>query len=371
MKTVCELNKCVGCYACKDLCPKDAIQIVDSVDCLNAAIDEDKCVDCKVCENVCQINHPIEKKKPNVWFQGWSKNEEIRKRSSSGGLATELGRTVVKEGGVVCSCLFEEGNFTFAFADCEEELKKFAGSKYVKSNSEGCYKKIRKLLSDGRTVLFIGLPCQCAAVNKTTEKSNRGKLYTVDLICHGTPSLKALDSFFEQYGCTLQDIQSIRFRDKGKFSVERDEKYIVTPGSMDCYSIAFMNGLIYTENCYACVYADSKRVTDITIGDSWGTELPESGKGVSLILCNTELGEKLVKKSNVYLTDVKVEKAIASNPQLRAATVMPEKRERFFKGYKAGKSFNVLVMKCCTKKWFRQFIKRQLLRAKIIGGGNI
>ena len=34
MKTVCELNKCVGCHACKDLCPKDAIQIVDSGDCL-------------------------------------------------------------------------------------------------------------------------------------------------------------------------------------------------------------------------------------------------------------------------------------------------------------------------------------------------
>ena len=106
MKTVCELNKCVGCHACKDLCPKDAIQIEDSVDCLNATINEDRCINCKVCENVCQINHPIEKKKPNAWFQGWSKNGDIRKRSSSGGLAAELARTVVKDAGVVCSCLF-------------------------------------------------------------------------------------------------------------------------------------------------------------------------------------------------------------------------------------------------------------------------
>lgn len=371
MKTVCELNKCVGCHACKDLCPKDAIQIVDNVDCLNATIDEEKCINCNVCENVCQVNHPTEKKKPNVWFQGWSKNEEIRKRSSSGGLAAELARTVAKDGGAVCSCLFEGGRFTFGVAECEEDLKKFAGSKYVKSNPEGTYKKIRKLLSEDRTVLFIGLPCQCAAVKKAIEKSSKGNLYTVDLICHGTPSPKALDSFFTQYGCTLQDIQSIRFRDKGKFSVEKDEKHIVTPGSMDCYSIAFLNGLIYTENCYTCVYADSKRVTDITIGDSWGTELPENEKGVSLILCNTERGENLVKKSNVYLTDVDVEKAIASNPQLRAATIMPEKREEFFKGYKEGKKFNLLVMRCCTKKWLRQFIKRQLIRAKIVGGGNV
>lgn len=33
-----------------------------------------------------------------------------------------------------------------------------------------------------------------------------------------------------------------------------------------------------------------------------------------------------------------------------------------------GKKFNLLVMKCCTQKWFRQFVKRQLIRAKIIGG---
>lgn len=369
MKTVCELNKCVGCHACKELCPKDAIQIIDSADCLNAAIDEDRCIDCKICENICQVNHPLEKKNPDVWFQGWSKSNEIHKRGSSGGLATELARTVVKDGGAVCSCLFKEGQFTFEFAECEDDLKKFAGSKYVKSNPEGSYKKIKKLLNEERTVLFIGLPCQCAAVKKATEKSTKGKLYTVDLICHGSPSPKVLNSFFSQYNCTLEDVQTIRFRDKGKFALEKDEKHIVTPGSMDCYSIAFLNGLIYTENCYECVYADRQRVTDVTIGDSWGTELPEAGKGVSLILCNTERGEDLVKKSNVYLTDVNIEKAIDSNPQLRAATVMPEKREAFFRGYKQGKKFNGLVMKCCTQKWFRQFVKRQLIKAKIINGG--
>lgn len=72
----------------------------------------------------------------------------------------------------------------------------FAGSKYVKSNPEGSYKKIRKLLSEERTVLFIGLPFQCAALKKATEKSIKGHLYTVDLICHGTPSPKVWDSLF-------------------------------------------------------------------------------------------------------------------------------------------------------------------------------
>ncbi|MGN1167495.1 MAG: Coenzyme F420 hydrogenase/dehydrogenase, beta subunit C-terminal domain [Lachnospiraceae bacterium] len=369
MKTVCKLNKCVGCHTCEELCPKGAIQIVDSTDCVNAVVDEKSCINCNLCEKVCQVNYPLEKKKPVEWFQGWSKSDDVREKSSSGGLAAELSRTVVKEGGVVCSCVFENGQFIFKFAESIEELKGFAGSKYVKSNPMGVYKKIKEQLNGEKTILFIGLPCQCAAVKKATEKVQKGKLYTVDLICHGTPSPKTLNAFFNQYSCNLKDIQTIRFRDKGKFSLEKNEKHIVTPGTMDCYSIAFLNGLIYTENCYECVYADSKRVTDITIGDSWGTELSEGGRGVSLILCNTEQGKKLVKKGNVYLTDVNIENAIASNPQLRAATVMPAKRASFFSGYKQGKKFNRLVMKCCKKKWFKQIIKRQLIKAKIIGGG--
>lgn len=366
MKIVCKLNKCVGCHACEDLCPKGAIRIVDDVENLNAVIDEKRCINCNICDKVCQVNHPIEKVKSVKWFQGWSKSDEVRQKSSSGGLAAELSRTIIKEGGVVCSCVFEDGQFIFKFAECIDDLNKFTGSKYVKSNPYGVYKKIKEQLNEDKTILFIGLPCQCAAVKKATESVRNGKLYTVDLICHGTPSPEILNTFFNQYHCNLEDIKTIRFRDKGKFSLKKDDKHIVTPGSMDCYSIAFLNGLIYTENCYECVYADSQRVTDVTIGDSWGTELPESGKGVSLIICNTEMGKELVKRSNVYLTDVSIENAIVSNPQLRSATAMPAKRDAFFSGYKQGQKFNWLVMKCCTKKWFRQFVKRQLIKAKIL-----
>ena len=67
---------------------------------------------------------------------------------------------------------------------------------------------------------------------------------------------------------------------------------------MDCYSVAFLNGLICMERCYECVCADSKRITDLTIGDSWGTELPSDGKGNP---CDTERGENLMKKTDVYL----------------------------------------------------------------------
>ena len=67
----------------------------------------------------------------------------------------------------------------------------------------------------------------------------------------------------------------------------------------------------------------------MTIGDSWGTELPSDGKGISLILCNTERGKELVKKADVYLTDVNIEKALASNPQLKAQQICPKIEKHF------------------------------------------
>ena len=56
MRTVCKTNKCVGCHACEELCPKNAIRIEDQAEYMNAVIDEATCIDCKICDRVCQVN---------------------------------------------------------------------------------------------------------------------------------------------------------------------------------------------------------------------------------------------------------------------------------------------------------------------------
>lgn len=49
--------------------------------------------------------------------------------------------------------------------------------------------------------------------------------------------------------------------------------------------ISFLSSLSYTANCYLCVYANIKRISDITLNDSWGTELSsdEWNKGIELL----------------------------------------------------------------------------------------
>lgn len=371
MKTVCELNKCAGCMACVDICPKGAIKIKDSLSAYNAEIDENKCIGCNACHKVCQANHPAKAKAPIDWHQGWTENAETRKECSSGGAATAISKGFLENGGIVCGCTFNEGKFIFEFAENEDELKKFIGSKYVKSDPRGIYKEIKSRLKREEKVLFIGLPCQVAALKNYVNTDLSDKLYTIDLICHGTPSPKVLDIFLKQYGLTLSSLKDIKFRVKAKFQIYGNYKGIITKGVSDRYSIAFLNALTYTENCYCCPYAKTERISDVTLGDSWGSELAinEQKNGISLILSQTEKGNELLKMANLHLEVVDIEKAIANNHQLEYPSFKPAGREKFFDGLKDRK-FNSLVFQQLPKQCLRQEVKKILIKLHIIDGGG-
>ena len=371
MKTVCKEEQCAGCMACVDICPKGAISIKDNLQCYNAVINEELCVNCDACQKVCQSNHPASTVAPISWQQGWTLQDEVRAKSSSGGAAAELSRAFVASGGIVCSCVFRNGIFGFEFAETVDQLQKFVGSKYVKSNPVGIYKQISDKLKQEKKVLFIGLPCQVSALKNFVLSKYQKNLYTVDLICHGTPSPEILERFLNQYHYSLKNLKDIRFRMKAKFQVFGDYKGIVTPGVSDRYTIAFLNGLTYTENCYSCQYAKRERVSDLTIGDSWGNELSEEeqSKGISLLLCQTDKGTELLNNAQLHLEPVDVDKAVKNNHQLYAPSNMPEGRYEFFRLLNGGKKFDSLVKKNFPKQCFRQDSKKFLIKAKIIGGG--
>ena len=372
MKTVCPGNQCAGCMACIDVCPKNAIAIKDGLSAYNAVIDEDKCIDCNLCHKVCQVNHPQPASAPLQWAQGWAINEELRGTCSSGGLATAVLAGFVENGGVICACEFRDGRFTFGFARSAEELARFSGSKYVKSDPSGVYKQIRNLLKEGERVLFIGLPCQVAAVKNFVGEGLQTNLYTIDLVCHGTPSPQLLEKFLNQYDVSLSDLGDIKFRRKTRFQIYGNYKSIGVNGISDRYSIAFVNGLIYTDNCYQCNYAKKERVSDLTLGDSWGSELPLEAqrKGVPLVLYQTEKGKELLAQAAVQMEPVNLEKAIEHNAQLKHPSQAPRSRQAFFKKLAQGKRFNKLVFDAFPKQCMRQNVKAWLIKCKVLRGGG-
>lgn len=370
LNTVCEKNKCDGCMVCLDVCPRQAIKIEDSIKAYNAIIDKDNCIECGACQRVCQRNQLVTfLKRPICWKEGWAEDEEIRKKSSSGGFATAIELTFIERGGVVCSCEFSDGGFWFSFAETREQADRFKGSKYVKSNPVKIYKKIAGYIQNGKELLFVGLPCQVAAVKNYIGESER--LYTVDLICHGTPSPKVLEHFLKEFNCSLERLEDISFRVKTVFGLKEGQNYLSVPVIQDYYTTAFMRSLSYTENCYDCRYAGLERVSDITLGDSWGSILPEEErrKGISLALCQTEKGQNLLRQSGLHLLEVDLECAIENNAQLRHPSVRPKKREYFLSQIVRGSKFRRIMLKCYPIRFVKDVIKYVLFKISIIRGG--
>jgi coenzyme F420-reducing hydrogenase beta subunit len=347
------------------MCPKAAIEIEDSFCFVKTIIDEKKCIKCGICTKVCQAHHSEKLNKPIRWYQGWAEDETMRLSASSGGIASAMTSYFMNSGGYVYSCMFNNGVFVFGLVSMHN-FDLIKGSKYVKSTPKNVYKDIIQHVKNGKRVLFIGLPCQVAAIKLLV--GDAPNLYTIDLICHGTPSVRLFNFFLEQNKIQISNVHNIVFRKNGHFGIWINNKPVTTPNTLDCYLIAFLKSLSYTENCYNCTYARLERCSDLTLGDSWGTEYKnELKKGISLILVQTSKGEDLINGANIHLLDVNINNAIANNAQLKEPSTKPPKRDFFFSQITKGKSFNLTIWKIYCFICLKQFIKGLLIKYYIVG----
>lgn len=363
MKTVCKIGTCAGCKACISICSQGAITYIDSIDSIECRIDEDKCIKCGRCYNVCPNIKNVTKKTPEEYMQAWA-CDRIRAHSSSGGAATAIMESFINNGGYVCSCAFESGEFIFKCTNNEIEINQFSGSKYVKSNPQNAYEIIGQLLKKQTKVLFIGLPCQVAGILNVFN--NNMNLYTIDLICHGTPSSKLLNKYLEESDIDINSIVDIKFRYKSVFGIY-SEKDKLCPGRVrDSYLSAFLDAVDYTENCYSCKYATFDRVSDLTLGDAWGQMSETSNEGVSLILCQTKKGRELIDIANLTQHEVDIEKAVAANHQLKRPSYRHPNREKFMKAIKKGRSFRYAAFLANPKDSVKNSIKYALIKMHIL-----
>ena len=375
MHDLCEMNDCTGCMACADICPRDAITVKIEVDHCAAQIDDTKCIHCNLCEKVCQVHHPVSLMPPVRWHQGWAADAEIRSHASSGGIASAVAAAFVENFGTVYACSLQNGEFGFIPVETKADISRIRGSKYVKSNPGRVYSQIRETLKAGNKALFIGLPCQVGAVKNFVGEKLWENLYTMDLICHGTPPSHLLESYFQKKENNERIPDDLSFRNHTKFGLTTAKKGLLLSNIRDPYMISFLSGISYTENCYHCPYAQSSRTGDISLGDSWDSDLPaeEQVRGISLILVQSAKGEALLESSNVRLLDVDVRRATEANVQLRHPTERPAGRDQFLKLLKNGRSLRYTVWRCFPKQSFKQMVKRILfgIRAGLKKPGDI
>lgn len=357
-RVICNHDKCTGCAACKDVCPKQCITMQpDDLDALHPVVDESICINCGLCEKTCPNNRELSYKLPHKVLAAWSNDNEVRRTSASGGIACELYHYWIKNGGVATGVVFDrDEGCHFILLENESDIKAVQNSKYTFSDTAGIYKVVKQKLQAGISVLFIGVPCQVAGLYGFLKKEY-DNLTTVDIICHGMPPA----TYLEQHIKSIDDkkkeyTHQLFFRDPKYYTytytftlknIKGKEFYNKKVLTRDNYQLGYHRALIYRENCYSCNYARKERISDLTIGDFSGlgrfAPFEYDKHNVSCILENTDKGSALLKKLNGALSmfERPACEAFEVEKQLKSPSVKHSRRSIFEKVYRKTRNYEL------------------------------
>lgn len=277
-------------------------------------------------------------------FAAKNASDEVRSRSASGGMYHALASAVIGQGGVVYGCAFD-GELRAVHVRCETmaEAERCMGSKYSQSRMGDAIKQVRADLEGGRTVLFTGTPCQVAAVRACCGNVG-GMLILADIICHGTPS----PGLFQlQLGYIADERKSpvVSYEHRPKsMGWGHHERFVLKDGRSeqntllaDSWRELFYDNRMLRPSCYRCPYTSLRRESDVTIADFWKIEQSSRPElrdqlGVSLMLVNTERGERIVHEldedSSIRAWTMTIAEALPGNPMLQRPSVYQGDRSK-------------------------------------------
>ena len=345
------VKNCSSCGACANVCAQNAISMqLDGEGFYRPVFDADKCIKCGACERACPWSNAVEN--PNLasekpaTFAAFAKDESVRLESSSGGIFTVLAEKVLDDGGVVVGVAqTSQTRYGHIVVENKADLVKLRGSKYVQADVGSVYCEVRAKLASGKKVLFSGTPCQVAglyaALGKTAHSAN---LFTVDIVCHGTPSVKVFEKYVreleEKHGASFD---GLNFRDKstgwGGYSLLhqfKDANPLQVHHGRSKYMRLFLSRICQNTSCDTCHYRKMPRIADITLGDYWGVSKyhpkMDDNKGTSVVLLNTTPGSILFESvaDKVVQCESKLECAIAGNSCIVRSSKSHPKRSEFF-----------------------------------------
>lgn len=338
--TVIPQSDCTGCGLCSYVCPAKCITMREGkLGHLFPHINNKICIHCNLCVKTCPSIKHIALQYPLSSYAAWAKDENEYISSTSGGAASVFSREIIKRDGVVYGCTMTYNSIVKHIrVDNEESLIELKGSKYVQSNLTDIFHSLKEDVRTGLPVLFIGTPCQVAAI-KSLFKSEPVNLFLIDIICHGVPSLHLFHKYLrKKFGKFIFD--SISFRQGNKLNlilVDKGREIYNAPFRDDLYYKLFMSGYTYRDSCHHCKYAQPNRVSDVTIGDFWGLgkmggcDIPVHNNGISVILPITNKGMSLFhsvkEKLNIY--ERPIEEAIEGNAQLKTPSFAGKRIKRF------------------------------------------
>lgn len=346
---------CCGCASCVNCCPVGAIEMRGNEEgFLIPVVNKDICINCGKCDKSCpHLNSSTDRgdfslnsfknKEAYLYYS----NSQKRKDSASGGFVYDAMLSCLKDGGVICGCVWDDNmKAVHIVSDKLEDLYRMQSSKYVQSDMGNCFTKIETALKSGQKVVFCGTPCQTAGLYFFLGKTDRMNLISICLICHGVPSpdvwRKWVEVMEEKHRGKLVNIN---MRDKSykgyktsysKYtfvSVERrldlQSRYVGMPTYLaDPYIFLFTDNLYLRHSCDRCQYKADRNGANIIVGDFYASTEGAGNLGCSCMIAMNKKGkdyinslEGTIKASNfmeVGTVNSMLWKSIAQRPDRHA-----------------------------------------------------
>lgn len=385
MIEITDRSKCNGCHACYSICPRSCIEMkADSEGFLYPRADKERCVECGLCSKVCPIENGKSRSESGtvLGYAVMNNDEEIRLKSSSGGVFTLIAKQIINSGGVVVGAAFADDfrSVHHIIIDSENEIEKLRGSKYVQSRISDTYKRTKQELEKGRKVLFTGTPCQIGGLLSYLGKPY-DDLFTQDIVCHGVPSPMIWSDYVDiREKAAGSQTSNLSFRNKStgwksysvSFEFSNGSNYMQRSLS-DNYMKGFLKDIYLRPSCYSCAFKTKDRQSDITLADFWGiqTVMPEmdDNKGTSFVWIHSEKGRKLFEeiKPQVVFKPVEPDTALKFNVSAVKCVEVPQKRQYFFEA-RNNADLEKLISKLTKEKAgvrltnFARKVKRKLSR---------
>lgn len=319
---------------------------------LEPEVDESKCVHCEKCKQVCPINNKVdnlhEMRKAYFFI---NKDSYDRNLSSSGGFVKAIADYIIGEENGVCygAAIAEDLTIHHVEVDELERVYTILGSKYVQSNTERTYSRVKMHLENERYVLYVGTPCQIAGLLSFLGDQEYEKLITIDIFCHGVPSPHLWKKYLEEY-FQNEEIRYVQFRDKTegwwkvKFRVQfahsEHASYYRPP--TDDFLKLFLKDISLNECCYDCKYRSKKKQSDFFIGDAWNINKVKTNmddnRGITTVIVNTNKAEKIMNEIKKYhhVFSVSLEEGAYSRTELFVKKKIPDERREFMEHYMDG-----------------------------------
>lgn len=360
---VVDVDRCCSCGVCEVVCPvKDCITISFNENKeYKPSVNHDTCINCSLCLQVCPDDVGVNSRAIDRFLEerpgliadpivgshmgnyiGHAYSE--RTGAASGGILTALLRHLLRTGlvdGIITAVerapdrdhvFFEAGIVT-----TEEELLRNGGSKYYQIEHS---KVLDFVDANEGNFAVVALPCTILAMRKAQvirPRLRRRIKYMFALTCGHNVGANYTDYLIESNGINLDQVKSIKYRDKVGTSTANDFNFAVEhatlSGEVETKRLSFFGsnvGITWYNHMFSmnkCLYCTDLfgELADASFSDAWLPEYFKDVKGTSLVtIRNAEIDimlRDLVTQGRLELNPIAAERVVeAQKPQVEFKT---------------------------------------------------